>query len=382
MTKCPSCFQELPERRFQWICNSGICPSSPDPEASRFVGTQVSLPPVTSELTHDAAGFSPPNLSCGTCRGEAIPCCPHCHFGLPPNWYGSDAMCVALAGARYTGKSVYIGVVVHFLQELVHEHLGGAMLLATPQTQEVYNSVYRRVLFEEMGAMGATPSTATSQTYQVWPMIISLGPIQGKTRYLVIRDVAGEDLEGHNRGALSFFKHADLVTFLFDPLAVPAIQHHLKGVIPAQEQGSQANPIDVLATVQQLIGGQDARLAVVLSKFDALQELRRFPESDLGKVMSNLGAAVMRHPEKPGDPNDLWLVHNEVRGILQMLGAGNIVASMEKPARGKAFQHRFLAVSSLGASADGRRLAETGIAPYRCLDPLLWLFGDRGLIPR
>lgn len=382
MIKCPSCFQVLPQDRFQWICNSGRCPTQSDETASRSLGVSISLPPVTGMLTAPAnsRNWKPPPMACMACKGEAIPCCPNCHFGLPDGWYSGDAMCVALAGARYTGKSVYIGVVVHFLQDLVERIFNSTLILATSQTTRIYRSVYEQVLFEQTGVLPATPSSETSQTYQIQPLVLGLGTINGKARYLAIRDVAGEDLEKENRRSLGFFRHADLVAFLFDPLAVPTIQNHLKGLIPAQDQGSTANPIDVLTTVQQLMGSTNGRLAVVLSKFDALQELRRFPEHQLGQVMGNPGAAINRHPAHLGDSSDRDLVHEEVRGILQLLGAGNIVASVENWSRATRGDHRFMAVSSLGASADGGRLAETGIAPFRCLDPLLWLFLDHHLL--
>ena len=48
----------------------------------------------------------------------AGPQCAHCKVPFPPGWHDTRVTCIALAGATWTGKSVYIGVLVKLLPEI------------------------------------------------------------------------------------------------------------------------------------------------------------------------------------------------------------------------------------------------------------------------
>lgn len=385
MTRCPSCFQALPDDRFRWVCVSGRCAPIVDAEASRYAGHELRQPPIMQMVKPEKAeNWQPPRgATHRDCGGEAARACPFCNYRLPDNWYGSETLCVALSGGRYSGKSVFIGVLIHCLEDLA-ERLGSALTFADPVSRSTYRNEYEAVLFEQMGVMDATPSASTSASYQRHPLVLNLGRVNGRLLHVVIRDVAGEDLESppsNARTTLGFFRHADLVTFLVDPLAVQSVRDSLHGLI-APQVGSTHKPIEVLSTVLNLVGEGDPLIAVVLSKFDSLQELRRIPNQPIAQIMGNAGAAVMRDPSPDVicDVNDITLVHHEVRGLLTILGAGNLVKAVENPARGRPFQHRFLAASSLGGATNGRRLAEEGIAPFRCLDPLAWALAAKGAL--
>lgn len=385
MIRCPSCFQLLPDDRYRWVCVSGRCEKQPDPLASVFLGAETSSGP-QMELWKPPAEKRwrrPEHAACRQCSGPVSGACPFCNFELPSDWYESESLCVAMAGARNVGKSVSIGVMIHFLEPVI-EALGSSLSWGNDQSRLVYRQHYEKALFDQMGIIGPTSSADTEGAYQREPLIVSLGQIRGRHRYLCVRDVAGEDLErgGQGRPSLGFFQHADLVVFLFDPLTVPAVAQTLQGVIPQQTIVQSANPLDVLNTVLGLVGQGDARLAVVLSKFDAVQELRGIANHGICMAMDNPGAGIMRSTGGPAayDEQDGALVHEEVRGLLQLLGAGAVVTSVENPRRGRPFPHRFMVTSSLGASVAGTRQSVRGIAPFRVLDPVIWLLHARGVI--
>jgi hypothetical protein len=292
-----------------------------------------------------------------------------------------------MAGARNTGKSVSIGVMIHFLEPLLIT-LGSSMSWGNKQSRGVYREHYEKALFREMGILKSTPAVETVGGYQREPLIVGLGQIGGQRHYLCLRDVAGEDLERDVQGGrkLRFFVHADLVIFLLDPLAVPAVAETLRGAIPGVVPPADAdmvNPLDVLDTVLALIGEGEAYLAVVLSKFDTLQALGGIADHAICKMMENPGAGIVRSAgdQATYEEQDGALVHEEVRGLLQVLGAGAVVTSIENPLRGRPFIHRFMVTSSLGSAVDGSRQSVNGVAPFRVLDPLRWVMQDRGLIP-
>jgi len=199
---------------------------------------------------------------------------------------------------------------------------------------------------------------------------------------LVIRDVAGEDLERFAGGEdpqdanLQFFRHADLVMYLFDPLTVPFVSGALEGLIPRQMQEGVANPADVLMTVLRLVHPGRPNLVIAMSKFDAFSELRRVSSTALGRVMASPGSAMVRNPPLSGsfDREDSLLVHEEVRGLIQEVGADQLIKLAEP------FPHRFIGISSLGDSPRGESLSAHGISPHRILDPILWALASKNLI--
>jgi hypothetical protein len=95
--------------------------------------------------------------------------------------------------------------------------------------------------------------------------------------------------------------------------------------------------------------------------------------------MLNHGAAILRDaaPLAPADDIEGELVHEEVRSLLKWFGEDIFLA---RAALGPG-EHRFFAVSALGASPRGANLNSGGIAPFRCLDPVRWALTGSGMLP-
>ena len=388
MTRCPNCFAALEPGLFAWACASGTCKPGEDPTASKFAGESVKLEPVTVvQRPSDAPRGWKPAAPCRVCGGPTREVCPECHHRLADGWRSSATLCLALAGARATGKSVYIGILVKLMQTVLAERLRTQVDAADPRTLEIYQTAYERTLFEQRNLLPATTSIRTGAAQQREPLVWSLGMVQGVRTFVVIRDVAGEDLESPSGldARLRFFRNADGVLFLFDPLAVEEVRLALQGKVPEQLHRG-GDPATVLGSVLSLIGDRRPRIGIALSKFDALHALRDVDGAGLTKVMSNTGAAFLRespedalwrvgdkHRLQPRDDADGRLLHLEIRSLLQRLNAVTMINALENPASGAPINHRFFAVSALGESPDGERLNPRGISPFRCLDPLMWL---------
>jgi hypothetical protein len=276
---------------------------------------------------------------------------------------------------------VYIAVLVKQLEKYV-ERFDRELVPADATTQSRYASIYEQPLFAERGILGATPPAEIGAHPP--PLIFNLGFWGGQQRYLVIRDVAGEDLENVATGgrAWDFFGLADAVLFMFDPLRVDEISDQLRDLVPdAARLGG--DPREVLRTVMRLMGGGMPRLAVILSKFDALQALSHVRQSSWGRIMSHAGAAFNRDPSLVDvryDEVDGALLDAEVRSLLQLLHAGPMLRTMRNPVTGHQYEHRFFAVSALGESPVGERLHRNGISPFRCMDPVRWVLAERSVL--
>jgi hypothetical protein len=324
----------------------------------------------------------PPAEASRALQGPVVEVCPVCHYQLPDGWRGGHATCIAMAGARATGKSLYIAVLVKQL-ELLCENLGVSMEPATRATATAYSAHYETPLFVQRGLIPPTPTVHTQASLQREPLIFSIGIWQDVRRYLVLRDVAGEDMETGDLSAppFRFFANADGVFFMFDPLRVKSIRDQLQDLLPAQ-MFSGGDPRSVLNNVMLAIGRGQPRLAVILSKFDALRVLRDVEGSEWSLIMSNAGAAYLRdtsdaqHYDEAGGQ----LLHEEVRSLLTRLNAGSMVAAVENPSTGMRLEHRYFVVSSLGQPPSGNRLHARGIAPFRCADPVRWITSSFGLL--
>jgi len=386
MTRCPHCFHTLSDDLFAWVCRSGSCQTKPDPQASALHGTPVSTGPLIRIRRPNPSpkGWAPPErVECSACHISRVEACPDCRFDLPRGWRAGQATCIAMAGARVTGKTVYLGVLVKQLAQLAAE-LDTTLEPATIQTRLTYEKVYEKALFEERRIALPTPMATVMDAPQRQSLIYSIGVIKGVRRFLVFRDVAGEDLENDeaDQPHLSFFQHADGVIFMFDPLRVPEVRDHLRDLVPEQ-LGHGGDPHAVLNKVLRLVSGGPAAIAVVLSKFDAMQALRSVSGSEWSRVMSNAGAAFLRDEQvtdAPYNESEGQLLHLEVRSLLFRLGAGPIATSLERPHTGQSITHRFFAVSALGEPTEGEALHARGITPFRCLDPLRWLLWDQGVL--
>ena len=200
--------------------------------------------------------------------------------------------------------------------------------------------------------------------------------------HLVVRDVAGEDLEQPDERTaeqLAYLGRADAVFFLFDPLQVREISTQLRALVPPPHVGRAA--IEVLATTLRLLDSGAPRLALIVSKFDTLELLGDAPWSNVyTATMQNAGATFHRDPGLYAETNevDARLLHEEVRSLLMMIDQGPLVAGVQHA--GQRGGYRFFAVSALGAPPNGLELNARGVAPFRCLDPLRWVLGDTGVL--
>lgn len=380
MTRCPACFSFLSAEFAAWVCSSSKCDPQSDEVASRVAGYEISnrtimaysFPP---EFAVRDVPRSAPCTQCG--EPASVRVCPYCHYGpFLDDWMSSDVTCIAMTGARDSGKSVYIAIAVHQLQQL-GTRMGLAVDFANEETKSNFRKYYAEPLLEKRGIIRASPDVHTDDSPTRRPLVFSLGVINGRRRYLVLRDVAGEALEretGESNDHLRFLGNADSVLFMFDPVKVTAITDLLRDMIPDQTKES-GNPRTVLSNVLRIIGFGTPRLAIVLAKFDTMELLRAVEGTQWSKVMSNVGSAMLRDPSmnlSGYDENDGALLDQEVRSLLLLLNAGDLVNALERPTNGHPLAHRYFAVSMLGESIRSEKVSTRGIKPFRCLDPLRW----------
>jgi len=311
---------------------------------------------------------------------------PHTGLELPAGWTEGVTHCIAMAGARASGKSLYTAVVIKQLELLAHRFKRQIRPL-DDSTRERYTTHYETPLYVEMRHMAPTPTSSSTDAYQRDPLIFTLGNWPApdgveRPHYLVLRDVAGEDLENHQVPVedLDFFRYADLIIFLFDPLKVPQISTYLSGLIPHQASLG-GNPQDVLDNLQRVLGDARPALAVTISKFDTLQKLATLPEGEWRAIMGNEGSSFRRDTGWDYDTNDQIMLNMEIEALLRHIKADDLLNQIEMLYPDERRRHYF-AVSALGESPTGEHLSRQGIAPFRTTDPLRWHFQQHGVFEK
>lgn len=392
---CPYCFTRLGQDEVVYRCTSGGCSPEPDLVASEMAGWEVPTTNMYRQVRTEQMDFLPTAIPCRAC---SAPCsqevCPTCHRDLPARWRDNNVFTLAVLGGRGCGKSVYIAVAVETLTRYVQSR-GWTISAETTGTHDVYSSRYYAPLFKENKAMDSTPNMETGGAYQRDPLIWSVGGGPVSNLHIIMRDVAGEDVEKRMAGTpkeFSFIDRADLVVFLFDPLMLESVRQVLSGVIPdVDPERMGARPGDVLPRVLDQTVSGSANLALVISKFDSLQQMPQ-SKSPLAAVFANPAAhfnqdVTMRRTQM--SPEQAWsdfeadseFLDAEVRALFDLIHEETVTLIADQAVQaGRVRQVRHFAVSAVGESPLHKdQLTERGISPFRVLDPILWGLAAKGI---
>ena len=350
--KCPNCFAWLPKAPSHALC-TGTCAPADNAMAESVRGYTVRTKPVFDVPPGSTS------WTCPTCSKPTLQeACGYCSYPVPANWREAKVTCVAMAGARATGKSLMLGVAKEQLDMWVSRH-HRSKLKGIGDTERLFTRQYTEPLYKHRRLLEATTGLVDVESVTRNPMMFQFQerhPTSNgtRTRILVLRDVAGEDLEalgGADRG-LTFFSRADGVITLIDPLTVPQIRAILADLIPpgARVGGDGTDVLQhVLGLMTDHAPGRRTPipLAVTLSKVDVLQRLRAVEGTKWSPIMNRAGSPLQRDPSmrsREFNAEDGDLLHEEVSGLLEMLNAGQLRAMVDDVAD----QFRFFAVSGAG----------------------------------
>ncbi|MCM2422614.1 hypothetical protein [Streptomyces sp. RKAG293] len=396
---CPYCYETFSPRKIKFRCNSRLsrsnkrCAREHDPVlAARRSGA-------TGEtgIVFEADGRRSTAL-CPTCDNETTyRICPICHNTLPAQFGMVENKLIAMVGARNSGKTVFMTVLLHELMNRVGENFGSALMPADDETTKRFGTDYENTLYREGRLMGGTSSAAAVGAVdlsgshgadldsRVDPLVFRfgltrqtlLGP-RPQNVVLSFFDTAGEDFNSLEKVQVHtrYLANADGIILVMDPLQMPGARAQaLPGtLLPGAENTEAAE--NVLNRVTEMLLARSRKnalistpVAVVFSKMDALwHTLER-------------GSRLAAQPSRTGrfDVADSRDVHEEVRDLLRTWHG----VSLDQTLRTGYARYRYFGVSALGRTptADSR-VARTGIQPYRVTEPLLWLLSEFGSVPK
>ena len=381
---CPYCYGTFPEWRIEFRCSGrpGLtgerCDPVRDPRLESHFGFTGQLPHTFPDRRHRYRSVCHESGAQTTTR-----ICPICHSTLPVYFGRVRSQLIALVGARDSGKTVFMTVLIHEFGYRMGERLGAAVAGADDETRSSFPRDYERRLYEGHLLPDQTRTVAAERQGYRPPMVFRFKrqarwPFPGRTRQTLLSffDTAGEDLITMASTELNgrYLEAADAVILILDPLQMPGgRQLAAREALPTRDPKPEDDPYSVLQRITEMLqaGHRDRKvrkpLAVVFTKLDALWH--KIPE-----------ASALKWPEPSGagcDELDGLDVHRNVQALLHDWDGRQIDQYLQHNYR----CFRYFAVSALGAIPTPDKRVSTVIQPYRVGDPILWLLSKAHMVP-
>ncbi|KWT60928.1 aromatic ring-opening dioxygenase LigA [Streptomyces albus subsp. albus] len=397
---CPYCFHRAKAAQLPYRClmkATGIRGGKPCDAARDDVWAEFMGPSVPPAKRMRGPVFAPPRGLGGLRGGGQRPTCPgcgattpvrvcsRCHSDFPSDYCDQDSRIIALVGAKASGKSTYVSVLVNELRNRVGGAYNASLAAMGGDTQrrdrEMAEDLYDRLRLPEAtrpAAMGFND-----------PLLYRLslprrGAFGDGSRHtaLVFFDAAGEDLKSAE--AMDRYTHylaaADGIIMLVDPLQLGSVRDQLPAgegpPLPTVETSPQQIAADLASQLRTHGRGRQrgrvtTPMAVAVTKTDMLRPLLG-PHSALLHNAPHSGGVL--------DDGDRLTVHEEMRSLMEGWDSGAMRRQLERDFA----ELSFFGLSALGAPPPAQAPADapaSGPQPLRVEDPLLWLLGRRGLIP-
>jgi hypothetical protein len=381
---CPYCFEhfQLATATFRCASPAAQCAPVVDPVLQREWSDIRLLGKVLP-----AGGRFADRAVCGDCgKATRKRLCPHCHSDLPHTVGSYRNYVFAVIGAKDTGKSHYIAVLIDQIKKRIGPQMG---LLLEPMNDDTIRR-YRQDFYEPVYTQGRTielTKSAMADRRVQRPMIYSLtrsgtnlfGRESRQAAVMVFFDTAGEDLNDEDVMSTvnKYIYRADGILLLVDPLQLPEVRNDVRltkdGTALPEATSETA---DIMTRTTRLIerGRQlgprekiPIPLAVAFSKFDAVIPLT----GEQCQLNSS-----SRHA-KGFDLADFEAVDGEMRDLLSQWGGADLVHQVTD----RYPRHGFFGLSALGSNPH-KTGKITRVLPRRVEDPFLWLLYQNGLIAR
>ena len=387
---CPYCYSGFSERDIWFRCSGRIGPTGKrcelkvDTVRRTRTGFTSPLPPA-----FDADGRLRA-ANCPDCQAESTTrICPTCHMQLPVHFGKVRSRLIALVGAKESGKTVYMTVLVHELMHRVGEDLNAAISGADDETRLRFASDYEQPLYRESRLLASTTTAAARDRA---PLVFRF-TTEGKTSrlnrngtgepqrtLLSFFDTAGEDLRSAQavEENVQYLAAADGIVLLLDPLqmrgarklAAPGTRLPTPGAANDEPANVLENITDLIMAKERIKASQriGKPLAIAFTKMDTLLH-------DLKET-----SPLLRPPTHMPyfDEQDSLAVHTEIQRLLARWEGSRIDQIAQKNYR----TYRYFGVSALGETpTDDNRVSPRGIRPYRVTGPFTWMLAQFGTIP-
>ena len=389
ITVCPFCFRKIDSSHLAYQCagrGNVECKKEEDEIRVRLTGSHLETFPT----------FLPPrgrnaSTDCPTCGGPAKRrACPQCHTALPIDFVDSKSPMIGLVGAKGSGKTVLMTVLVKQLREVVGLRFGADIRIATDnpdghQGLSDYQASREVPLYSQGTLPVGTAQQGTAARQRTTPVVLrwrqeAARMMRGqllRSTVLSFVDTAGEDLNDLGTAfTLEYLSVADALMITLDPFALPGARARLNLPEQAIQVGDDV-PLDVVSRITELLRTEHKLkakkriklpVAIVFTKVDAF-----YPSLDRNNPIMAKPPAMPAYQDADGQA-----VHEHMLTLMHEWNAADIDTHM----RLNYSDYRYFGVSALGAEPDyqGGVVAPGGVQPHRVEDPVLWLLSKTGTV--
>jgi hypothetical protein len=377
---CPYCFETYSLKDTPFRCVSPPERCAPEMDAVRARVWEQATP---------VGKVLPPNGSfttetrCPKCNQRTKKrLCPLCHMELPHTTGEFKNLIFAVIGAKESGKSHYLAVLI----EQIQNHIGPSMGLLLEPLNDYTIKRYREHFYDPVyikhRTIDATRSALTDRGVQL-PMVFSLifygKNVLGQRRItnvvtLVFFDTAGEDLKAEDimSAVNKYIYRSDGIILLLDPLQLKRVRDQLGSSAQLPEMNTETTEI-ITRTTNLIQSGRgiskDALIptpiAVAFSKFDAVLPL----------VDSQLQLNATPNHDGGFDSADFEAVNSEMQSLVSEWHGNFLLQQVSTQYK----KFGFFGITSLGCNPHGSTTISR-VLPKRVEDPFLWLLHSHGLI--
>ena len=375
---CPYCFEQFDSGDVHFLCR---CRKERDAKYTNF-WRGYSVPPQGHAIEPSrgffAKMFSSDSTKCSDCGNKTfLKICPHCHNRIPNAMVAKRGKIISIVGARSSGKSNYIAVLINELRSHVRA-LGNIGVTAENvaedkrlDTENRYYEDFYNPLYVDNHCVA---QTATGDISSKVPMIFSVTSGRGETLHMVFYDTAGENFETQANIAdnVKFINESDAVIFLVDTDCVPEVRRRLgkTGHVDTRFDAILSNLLTHFTDGDKALARSffSKPTAVVFSKIDNILnnprmfETASIPGMSITNNSSYLTGAPIRQEEFEANSAGL-------RGALELWGQTNFVNQLTHHFKNL----KFFGVSALGSDPDRSKKINGELRPFRVLDPLVWI---------
>jgi len=298
--------------------------------------------------------------------------CPQGHL-LPINADRQESLTIGLIGAKYSGKTHYVGALVNRLFSRTAEDLNIGLTGVTDDTNKRYEREFRRPFIENHNELPMTVGSPPPLIYSVRCNLPDKNQFQSVN--LALYETAGENLEDPEtaREMVKYLSVAAGVMLLVDPLQIETVRQSLPASFRKPALDPNATPCGIINNINSILethkvdGVLSIPVAVVMTKCDELRETGLIEPNRLW-CMEDKRHRDYFHRE--------W--HEDMSGMmgeyLQHWDLAAYSAAVKQYPR-----HAFFGVSATGCASEGGRFKF--VSPWRVEDPLVWLLTELGVLP-
>lgn len=383
---CPYCFskQDLYKIKFRCQNSPSKCSFEVDYEYADFRGNSpipmnrvFEIPYPKSTIEKFKALQLPKELECPNCSElSSIRVCPNCHTELPNTIGEYKDLVFAVIGAKESGKSHYISVLINTIENQISRLFNANFDTLGDNTIRKYREEFYNPIFKNREVIPETRSARGDYNVKM-PMVFSLSfmnkNIWGKSTISNVTtisffDTAGEDLNAQEtmKTENKYIYNSSGIILLVDPLQIMEVRNQLmsKGInlpkINTETEDIISRVAKLIRTTQKLSVNEpiDIPIAVAFSKIDALVEL-------LDKSSSLQTSGKHDGYFNVSDANN---VSTEIENMMVEWAGFHLVQQVKHNFK----NYSFFGVSALGSNPQGLNKIEK-LRPIRVEDPFLWL---------